>query len=98
MRRKINEMPQRQRRYLAAYVTAIPPAVLAPPTKPVTSGAVPADCRTAKRDPATTFPIKLLSQLVQGNLVVDAPIPLWIPAAMEPVKAFRERRLKSGPG
>ena len=72
----IDEEPQRRRRYLAAYVTTIPPAALAPPTKPVMSGAVPADCKIAKRDPAATFPIKLLSQLVQGHLVVEAPIPL----------------------
>lgn len=75
MRSNIVEEPQRQRKYLAAYVTAIPPAALAPPTKPVTSGAVPADCKIAKRDPAATFPIKL-SQLVRGILAVEAPIPL----------------------
>ena len=76
MRGQIDKEPQRQRKYLAAYVTTTPPAALAPPTKPVTSGAVPADCRTAKRVPAATFPIKLLSQLVQGNLDIKAPIPL----------------------
>jgi len=40
------------------------------------SGAVPTDCRIAKRDPAAAFPIRLLSQLMQGHLVVEAAIPL----------------------
>ena len=63
-------------RYLAAYVTAIPPAGLATPTKLVTSGAVSTDCRAVRRVPAATLPVKSLSQLVQRKLVIGSPIPL----------------------
>ena len=41
MRSKADIDPQRRRKNLATYAMAIPPAALAPPTKPVTSGAVP---------------------------------------------------------